>query len=79
MQEIFCSRMLLQDFNSYEESAIDLLIALILMILGGIGTFAHILFGYGEMNDSLRNIFRIAEILFWGSMVYLLIQSEKNQ
>ena len=71
--------MLLQDFNSYEESVMDLLIALILMILGGIGTFAHILFGYGDMNDSLRNIFRIAEILFWGSMVYLLIQSEKNQ
>ncbi|PQD96699.1 hypothetical protein CYL18_02055 [Pradoshia eiseniae] len=58
---------------------INLLIALILMILGGIGTFAHILFGYGEMNDSLVNIFRMSEILFWGSMVYLLIQSEKSQ
>jgi len=69
----------LQDFNSCEESVIDLLIALILMILGGIGTFTHIVFGYGEMNDSLKNIFRISEILFWGSMVYLLIQSEKNQ
>ena len=69
----------LQDFNSSGESVMNLLIALILMILGGIGTFAHIVFGYGDMNDSLRNIFRIAEILFWGSMVYLLIQSEKNQ
>ena len=57
----------------------NLLIALILMILGGIGTFAHILFGYGDMNDSLKNIFRVSEILFWGSMVYLLIQSEKSQ
>ena len=57
----------------------NLLIALILMILGGIGTFAHVLLGYGDMNDSLKNIFRVSEILFWGSMVYLLIQSEKNQ
>ena len=57
----------------------NLLIALILMILGGIGTFAHVLLGYGDMNDSLKNIFRVSEILFWGSMVYLLIQSEKSQ
>ena len=71
--------MSLQDFNSSGESVMNLVIALILMILGGIGTFAHVLLGYGDMNDSLKNIFRVSEILFWGSMVYLLIQSEKNQ
>ncbi len=46
----------MEDFNFSEESVMDLLIALILMILGGIGTFAHILFGYGEMNDSLKKL-----------------------
>ena len=69
----------MEDFSFSEESVMDLLIALILMILGGIGTFAHILFGYGEMNDSLKNLSHISEFLFWGSMVYLLGQSEKNQ
>ena len=69
----------MEDFNFSEESVMDLLIALILMILGGIGTFAHILFGYGEMNDSLKNLSHLSEFLFWGSMVYLLGQSEKNQ
>jgi len=69
----------LEDFSFSEESVMDLLIALILMILGGIGTFAHILFGYGEMNDSLKNLSHLSEFLFWGSMVYLLGQSEKNQ
>lgn len=67
------------DFNFSEERVMDLLIALILMILGGIGTFAHILFGYGEMNDSLKNLSHLSEFLFWGSMLYLLGQSEKNQ
>ena len=69
----------MEDFSFSEESVKDLLIALILMILGGIGTFAHILFGYGEMNDSLKNLSHLSEFLFWGSMVYLLGQSEKNQ
>lgn len=69
----------MEDFNFSEESVMDLLIALILMILGGIGTFAHILFGYGEMNDSLKHLFHLSEFLFWGSMVYLLGQNEKNQ
>ncbi|WP_455662617.1 hypothetical protein [Pradoshia sp.] len=52
-------------------------IALILMILGRIGFIAQILIGYDEVNGSLRNLLRLSDLLFWGSMVYLFIQNEK--